>query len=651
MSFALGQLNYGSQMHFLNGAVSVERVPQTQRLTSTANEDDDFPACAVAPDGTTWCAYVAYRHGPPIDDTAVARGEFASLVPRGHGDQVRLLKFEGNQFSEPIDVTVARLDVWRPAVAVDGQGRVWVVWSQNQSGNWDLWARRYDPSASAWSDAQRLTSDPGADLNAVAAGGRADSGVWVAWQAWREGNFDILLARLDVDRPLEPMRVSNSKRNDWHPALVLDPRGGGWVGFDTYEKGNYDVHVRRFRAEGLEPAVAIAASPRFEARPSLALDSQRRLWVAFEDAGPNWGKDYGSRFPGKQGIPFYLERNIQVRCLDGGEVRQLVQQPHSDLIDTHYDDTRIPKEKRQRMSFPRLALDGKGALWLLYRRHPLLTGEGERWVSFATRFEGERWSRVFPLRFSDNTLDNRPALAAQSDGGLLAIYSGDSRTGGSPSAKVNDLHAARLELEAPFAPPSLAAAEVENVAGLPPAPIHPNEPAELERIRSYRISAGAKTYQLLRGEFHRHSEISSHRDWDGPLEEVWRYGLDVASMDWIGPGDHDYGVGLEYLWWLTQKQIDMYQHSPRFMPMFTYERSIPYPSGHRNVMFPVRGIRPLPHLEGAGQLFGTQEAGSPDIKNLYAYLKHFGGLCSSHTSATSMGTDWRDNDPEVEPVV
>jgi hypothetical protein len=122
-------------------------------------------------------------------------------------------------------------------------------------------------------------------------------------------------------------------------------------------------------------------------------------------------------------------------------------------------------------------------------------------------------------------------------------------------------------------------------------------------------------------------------------------------MDWIGPGDHDYGVGLEYLWWLTQKQIDMYQHAPSFMPMFTYERSIPYPSGHRNVIFPVRGIRPLPHLEGAGQLFGTPEAGSPDIKNLYAYLKHYGGLCSSHTSATSMGTDWRDNDPEVEPVV
>jgi hypothetical protein len=36
---------------------------------------------------------------------------------------------------------------------------------------------------------------------------------------------------------------------------------------------------------------------------------------------------------------------------------------------------------------------------------------------------------------------------------------------------------------------------------------------------------------------------------------------------------------------------------------------------------------------------------------LYRYLKQFNGVCASHTSATNMGTDWRDNDPVLEPVV
>ncbi|MBK6798923.1 MAG: hypothetical protein IPG76_19585 [Acidobacteria bacterium] len=36
---------------------------------------------------------------------------------------------------------------------------------------------------------------------------------------------------------------------------------------------------------------------------------------------------------------------------------------------------------------------------------------------------------------------------------------------------------------------------------------------------------------------------------------------------------------------------------------------------------------------------------------LYRYLKYFNGIVASHTSGTNMGTDWRDNDPLVEPIV
>ena len=36
---------------------------------------------------------------------------------------------------------------------------------------------------------------------------------------------------------------------------------------------------------------------------------------------------------------------------------------------------------------------------------------------------------------------------------------------------------------------------------------------------------------------------------------------------------------------------------------------------------------------------------------LYEYLRYYDGIAASHTSGTRMGTDWRDNDPEVEPIV
>ena len=40
-----------------------------------------------------------------------------------------------------------------------------------------------------------------------------------------------------------------------------------------------------------------------------------------------------------------------------------------------------------------------------------------------------------------------------------------------------------------------------------------------------------------------------------------------------------------------------------------------------------------------------------DAKLLFEEIRRSGGISIPHTSATGMGTDWRDNDPEVEPLV
>jgi hypothetical protein len=85
--------------------------------------------------------------------------------------------------------------------------------------------------------------------------------------------------------------------------------------------------------------------------------------------------------------------------------------------------------------------------------------------------------------------------------------------------------------------------------------------------------------------------------------------------------------------------------------MFSYERSVAYPHGHRNCVFAQRGIRTLPRLAEPDQEKRIGGVHADDTKMLYRYLHEFNGVCAVHTSATSMGTDWRDNDPEVEPFV
>ncbi|MCB1122634.1 MAG: DUF3604 domain-containing protein, partial [Verrucomicrobiae bacterium] len=181
-----------------------------------------------------------------------------------------------------------------------------------------------------------------------------------------------------------------------------------------------------------------------------------------------------------------------------------------------------------------------------------------------------------------------------------------------------------------------------------PSAITLSERAEVERCRDWRIDYEGKPLQLIRGEFHRHTEISGDGGNDGPLEDMWRYAIDVAGMDWLGCGDHDNGQGREYPWWLTQKTTDAFRLPGRFDPPFTYERSVRYPEGHRNVVFAQRGVRTLPRLPKSQE---EPVVHAPDTQMLYRYLEQFNGVCASHTSATDMGTDWRDNNPLYEPMV
>jgi hypothetical protein len=264
------------------------------------------------------------------------------------------------------------------------------------------------------------------------------------------------------------------------------------------------------------------------------------------------------------------------------------------------------------------------------------------------------------LTRSDGLLDNRPALVQPNGGPMLAIYCTDGRLrreveatpalvrkyntnqGTAPGVFDVDLEVSALVDSRPFEEPRLG----QRHEPAWPAPNRlPDDSEDLRRISAYRIEANGKTYRLLRGEFHRHTEISADGGWDGSLEDMWRYAIDAARLDWIGNGDHDNGGGKEYTWWLIQKTTDLYSQPPSFTPMFTYERSVAYPRGHRNVMFAHRGVRTLPRLVGPGGVIDE------DTRMLYDYLKEHNGICASHTSATGMGTDWRDTNPQFEPFV
>jgi hypothetical protein len=695
ISLRISDVPYGKFVYELGGRVAIDRVPANWQLTDSPDEED-YPAAAPAANGEIWLAYLQFRHNPDHDKLRAPLTEpvkdFSQYMAPTGGDQVIVKHFADNRWSDSIAVTATGGDLYRPAIALDGKGRPWVFWSDNRDkkGVYELCASMLD-NGKAGAEIV-ISKASGSDVFPVATTD-SQGRVWVAWQGWRNGKASIFAASQEGDRFSAPQPVSNSSANEWNPAIAADSKGRVTVAWDSYRNGSYDVYARTTTASGAwEQEIPVAATARYEAYPSIAYDPQGRLWIAYEEAAEGWGKDWGAHI--SAGVPLYDARAIRLIGLDAsgrlvdpgvapGVVLPGVAQVRSDTtIGKQADDTGWEKPdpelwKRRlanahpfptgnpRNTMPRLSADASGRLWLAFRTNaPAVWGPlGTSWTEYVTSFDGQQWINPIFLFRSDNILDNRPALVSRGPGDLVVIESSDSRReaqrllkqgwdlkqllgyGGTDPFN-NDLYANVIALPAASSP--IQGRDL----GAPPAPtVVPtaeSERADSSAVRAYRLSSGSNNLKISRGEFHRHSEISMDGGTDGTLLDQWRYILDAADLDWVGCCDHDNGGGREYSWWSTQKLTDIFYTPGKFAPLFNYERSVQYPEGHRNIIFAQRGVRNLPRLPISDE---NATGHAPDTQNLYAYLRKFNGITASHTSATDMGTDWRDNDPEVEPIV
>jgi hypothetical protein len=659
----------GMPQSILDGQ-GVVRLVSTAVPLATGKTEDDFPAACYGPDGTLWVAWVGYH----VKDDA-RRVEAANLKQQPDnfraydtpelGDQVFAKYHKDGKWSQPVAITGANEDIVRCAIAADGGGNVVVTYSALRNGVHDIFGRSIDPASMKPGKEQKLTGgarDQRADrlAPAMATDGAGQVHlVHVARSA--DGSSVAHMAGVKVNDAGWSAGSSTSMGRGggdrWTHTIAAGPGGVWQTACDGYSQGDYDVELafRGTQNSSQGRPEPVASASRFEARPSICYDPAGRLWIAYEEGPELWGKDYGALDAG-DGQPLYSSRSVRVVCLaDGKFMRPAAELPTSEVAvpKTPYGGNQnVLYEKAVRYAYPRLGIDGKGRVWLTYRQkfgtryssHP-----GSYWLSFARRLDGDKWSEPIELHHSCGLLDHRPALLPHKSGGLLVVHNTDGRYT-TPEQIGNEIYLSYIDLPGDPVEPKLmphepGAKKAELIAR------HEREAAAVKRIRDYRVEADGKKYQLLRGEFHRHTEISWDGGPDGSLEDMFRYAIDSAAFDWIGNGDHDSGAGREYSWWLIQKFTDAYTLPGRFSGMFTYERSVPYPHGHRNCVFARRGIRTLPRLADPDTKEPPAGIHADDTKMLYRYLNELGGICASHTSATSMGTDWRDNDPRAEPLV
>ena len=605
----------GDPQPFLEGRVMVDRVVAPEKLSDDQRQDD-FADLAAGPQGDLWAAWVAFRDS---------------------GNEVLARRFDGSTWGPAQTVTEQAGDVFLVQLG-QGGGRMWAVWSNQVDGNFDLYARPFE--GSSWGRVERLTEHSSPDVfHRVTTD--SEGSLWVVWQGFRDGQADIFARRHDGKSWGEPSRVSTSSANDWDPTVAAGPDGAVTVAWDTYDKGDYDVMMRTFAGGEWRDAAPVADTRLYEAHADLVYDDHGRLWAAWNESGMNWGKDTGFIL-NTEGTRLYEYRTLKVAVWDGKSWSV----PATDVNEA------LSEGRQQYDDFPRLARDGEGRVWLFARRRTLrqrdLQSEAPAhraaWEIWASTLDGARWTEPLHFPLSYGRQDMRWGLARDSRGGLWAAWPTDHRDFEAFLFQQADVYAGKLpNLTRPTAAPRLVERPTPELFFHDMAP---TEQEDLARLRAYEIRSGDVTYKIYRGDTHRHTEFSMDGNNDGSLWQVYRYAIDAADLDYLLVSDHNGAGGpdVPYVNWLLQQAVDVMSVADEFQPFYGYERSITYPDGHRNVLLTRRGVPTLPISEAER----THEAGA---ERLYAYLKKNGGIAISHTSATNMGTDWRDNDPAVEPLV
>ncbi len=615
LDFRVADIPAGQRRMFLNGAVSVEPAVRAEAI-SEAGRESGFADVAADGKGGYWVAWVGYR-------------KWANRVFVRH--------FDGAEWGEPQALT-GRADVYLVRLVSDGRGGAWAVWSNQVNGNFDLYGRRLENGT--WGEPLRLTAALGPDIHhrlALDADGR----VWLVWQGFRSEQSEILARRWDGSRWSGEEVVSASSADDWNPAVAADNRGRVWIAWDSYDQGDYDISMRSFGGEKWGEVIPVADTLRYEAYPSITCDDQGRVWAAWNESDMQWGKDTGFLLR-RQATQLYSSRWVSTAVYANGKW----QCPIAGL------EASLPADLRGFNDYPLARIDGDGRFWVLFRHRflrqrevpPTAAAHRAAWETFAVAYDGRRWSTPTPLPTTQGRSDAGGGFARTSDGRVVAAWATDNRIYDDYFFEHGEVFSGRIPepagevVEARLAPRARDELRIfQN---------HPNEADDVARVRDYVIDSGGKQYKIYRGDLHRHTEYSGDGNNDGSLNDTYRYALNAADFDYLGLSDHHSsgGPNIEYINWLLQQRVDVFTVPGRFTPVYGYERGLGYPQGHRNVFFADRGNPTFPTLENEND----PEVGA---KPLYEYLKKYDGVAMSHTSATGMGTDWRDNDPEVEPLV
>lgn len=541
------------------------------------NPDTTRPALAwLRVEGTR--ESLVYRPAPGAPEVVLASATYV-LGPHFAGDWLFWIQRidQGDWRIRGIDLAKAQPGSIHEPFALAGRplgltsgragGTTWLAWEEREGKRTRLLVARFGEgefgAPVAVTDGTFNAYDP---VCAVA----PDGSLYLAYCAFLEGNYRIMLQRLDARGWPQgvPQRISNQEGACVHPSICSRREGGVWVSFTALDVPTGPTSTFLQTPEGREQHAFFLNNSRLCA---IAFDGTR-TWAPFAPPDPGQHQGFVAA-----GLVFGSDHASRSRVFEDRHGRLHIlfrQHMPAGTESPSFADFDPPLRRAARVSSP-----GSPRYFASGPQHQYAG------YSLVTLLD-DRWSAVTPL-LGTGFIDEPLSLALRDDGLHFAFSENSRWTGWDLAGEWFDGHGelgvgwAILGLP-PMGPPRYDFRPFVLLPGLGSSMEIPQLPGNCEGGYIHAI-----------GQTHKHSTLSvCLREMDRDGHTNYRFMQDAQHSDFGALTDHDYGMWQTEML-LTHKLADYYYFPGEFVAFPAYEwtgslRAASYeggPWGHVNPLY------------------------------------------------------------------
>ena len=197
---------------------------------------------------------------------------------------------EGASWSQETQLTVDHSADTGVSVCQASDGTIWVVWASDRTGNYDLYYKTSADLGASWSNDTQLTFYSGRDLKPVVHQ-MSDASVWMLWSSDRSGGYDLYL-KISYDNGsswADEIRLTTDPSLDKMPSIAQMSDNAIWVVWASDRTGNYDLYYKTSADLGASWSedAQLTSGPRIDSNPSVLQTIDEKIWIFMSQREPS----------------------------------------------------------------------------------------------------------------------------------------------------------------------------------------------------------------------------------------------------------------------------------------------------------------------------------------------------------------------------